>query len=523
MQPRQLLGTESSKPEIAELNVVAPLMLEDFDSDYEIFSLRNDATFCAKDSDVESVSKEKHLGVDNVVTQRCDNRTSFQSPKIASAKVTSSDKPSDPTRPGEMPQKETLFVDSSINGLGRNRTKQSMKRKMDPADEETALDMRDLSQKRTNSVGLGSSVQVKTESEDMRVDVSHVRKRMHDQPSPAYKVEANHCCLDMPEDENTRDYDAKSGLSYSEVQSGSGRSEIKSKSRMQVGSSTGSLEKSICDGHHGQWANNLQSRVALACMTDLSGLKRNLLQTYEKENGGEFEVRSMNSAEVPSAGIVSVTNTDSQRRTRCSMAAEPGLPYNDLSNAEYVEYGQGRGHSDCGNTFVSPDRADSDLHVSCSGKDRNSAQVAVLCGSCSYPFTNYAEVAYETFNKSYLTTLYSGEIQSIRIPMILIEYHNLHSLVKEKLSTSIPPASVPSDECRKNNLLHGGVWIREDGCVYEHIFCPHCEDQSICVGVHVAACDKMNLQLMDKVSLQTSPDQLIGSSIFITCIIPEGQ
>jgi len=384
VQPRQLLGTiESSNLEKAKLNVVASHMLEDFDSEYEIYTLRNDATFLAKESDLENVSKANHLEVHNVVTQECDNCTFIQSPKIASATVTSSDKPSELTRTGEMPAKVTLFVESSIKSLGQNRIKHSMKRKIDPADEETASVVCDISPRRTCSLGLGSSVQLKAESEYLQADKCPVRKRMHDRPSPAYKVdamitnakddEANHCCLD--------------------VQS--------------------------------------------------------------------------------------------------------------LSNTEYAESRLERGHC-CGNTFVPTDRVDSELHVSCISKVNNSAQVAILCGSCSHPFTNYAKVAYETIVKSYLTTLYRGGNQSILIPMILIEYHNLNSLVKEKLFTSIPFASVASDESATKNFLNDGVWKKEDGCVYEHIFCPHCEDQSICVGVHVAACDKKNLQLMDKVSLPTS-------------------
>ncbi len=52
----------------------------------------------------------------------------------------------------------------------------------------------------------------------------------------------------------------------------------------------------------------------------------------------------------------------------------------------------------------------------------------------------------------------------------------------------------------QNSEAESGVWVKEDGCVYEALFCPWCENQRNCVGVRIAATDKENLSLMGTVS-----------------------
>ncbi|CAK9222563.1 unnamed protein product [Sphagnum troendelagicum] len=54
--------------------------------------------------------------------------------------------------------------------------------------------------------------------------------------------------------------------------------------------------------------------------------------------------------------------------------------------------------------------------------------------------------------------------------------------------------------CRKSEA-ESGVWVKEDGCVYEALFCPCCENQRNCVGVRIAATDKENLSLMGTIVL----------------------
>lgn len=44
-----------------------------------------------------------------------------------------------------------------------------------------------------------------------------------------------------------------------------------------------------------------------------------------------------------------------------------------------------------------------------------------------------------------------------------------------------------------------GIWCKEDGCVFNTIFCPFCSNPSYCLGVQVMATDSFNVQLLNKV------------------------
>ncbi|GAV88138.1 DEAD_2 domain-containing protein/Helicase_C_2 domain-containing protein [Cephalotus follicularis] len=43
-----------------------------------------------------------------------------------------------------------------------------------------------------------------------------------------------------------------------------------------------------------------------------------------------------------------------------------------------------------------------------------------------------------------------------------------------------------------------GVWCKEDGCVYNSIFCPFCQASNNCLGVQIMATDASNVQLLNK-------------------------
>lgn len=45
-----------------------------------------------------------------------------------------------------------------------------------------------------------------------------------------------------------------------------------------------------------------------------------------------------------------------------------------------------------------------------------------------------------------------------------------------------------------------GIWCKEDGCVFNSIFCPFCVQSDNCIGVHVAATDELNIEFQNKVS-----------------------
>lgn len=141
------------------------------------------------------------------------------------------------------------------------------------------------------------------------------------------------------------------------------------------------------------------------------------------------------------------------------------------------------------------DDAGSYIHPEC-------LEMVISCAKCAYLLSAPTKVSHRTLCKSYLVNLsasasevHKGE--SVRV--IIFEFEFLCSLIKARLDSSkVSPSLASSDFTRDSSRC--GVWVKEDGCVYEQINCPRCEDQSNCVGVHIAATDKANLSLMDTVS-----------------------
>ncbi|KAH7849986.1 hypothetical protein Vadar_026020 [Vaccinium darrowii] len=65
-------------------------------------------------------------------------------------------------------------------------------------------------------------------------------------------------------------------------------------------------------------------------------------------------------------------------------------------------------------------------------------------------------------------------------------------------------SDLPSIDQRLCNRTHEGalgqgIWCREDGCVFNAVFCPFCDSPDNCLGVQVMATDASNIHLLDKV------------------------
>ncbi|GMH27363.1 hypothetical protein Nepgr_029206 [Nepenthes gracilis] len=90
------------------------------------------------------------------------------------------------------------------------------------------------------------------------------------------------------------------------------------------------------------------------------------------------------------------------------------------------------------------------------------------------------------------------------------------------LSSDIPVLIVGSSAVNKQlcnasqkDMPAQGIWCKEDGCVYNTIFCPFCSCPTNCLGVQIVATDASNFQLIDKIffyldcvafnCIQTSP------------------
>lgn len=62
-------------------------------------------------------------------------------------------------------------------------------------------------------------------------------------------------------------------------------------------------------------------------------------------------------------------------------------------------------------------------------------------------------------------------------------------------------SSIDQRLCNRTHegALGQGIWCREDGCVFNTVFCPFCVSPDNCLGVRVMATDASNIHLLDKV------------------------
>lgn len=250
-----------------------------------------------------------------------------------------------------------------------------------------------------------------------------------------------------------------------------------------------------------------RSRNLLAWMEDSSPLKDRVSNQRRNfgghDNGklldGEFDSRRKTSLEEHDVINASTVDTDGCIHLKPSFAPETSYEHRVQTHK--------CGQSDCDSTgTLLTDKVTSGLHA----VRIETSKSTISCKRCSCLFSNPGKVIHMGFSKSYLFILcntigvaYSTEMAGLSIPVLCMEFDMLRSFVKESLTTARMSMTCSPSLSIDASLPSGGVWVKEDGCVYEHIFCPSCEDQRYCIGVHIAATDKANLLLMDQVSLVT--------------------
>ncbi|XP_052202294.1 uncharacterized protein LOC127808030 isoform X2 [Diospyros lotus] len=122
-------------------------------------------------------------------------------------------------------------------------------------------------------------------------------------------------------------------------------------------------------------------------------------------------------------------------------------------------------------------------------------RLQIFCSCCRNPLGLpqnhlYIRCSITSLSKVHLTTLLKGRSEaaaeniSTSIPVVISDI----SSVDQRLC-DITPDSVPGQ----------GIWCREDGCVFNAIFCPFCSKPNNCLGVQVMATDTSNVQLLDKI------------------------
>lgn len=73
-------------------------------------------------------------------------------------------------------------------------------------------------------------------------------------------------------------------------------------------------------------------------------------------------------------------------------------------------------------------------------------------------------------------------------------------------ASSVHPRVLASQESTSGSGQ--GIWCKEDGCVFNSIFCPFCLQSDNCIAVHVVATDALNTEFQNKVRVFMLPKKI---------------
>ncbi|GAB2243535.1 hypothetical protein Droror1_Dr00023663 [Drosera rotundifolia] len=153
-------------------------------------------------------------------------------------------------------------------------------------------------------------------------------------------------------------------------------------------------------------------------------------------------------------------------------------------------------------------------------------RLPIYCSICSSPLglpenQFYVSCSSTSLAKAALTSIFKKHVQNSAGTLSA----TLELLVAD-------PASVNKLLCSRSNIdIPGqGIWNKDDGCVYDTIFCPFCSTpNSSCLGVQVMATDASNAPMLSKIllfhdclkfnSLTTEPGATINDSPRGNCVL----
>nr|XP_043634675.1 regulator of telomere elongation helicase 1 homolog [Erigeron canadensis] len=190
--------------------------------------------------------------------------------------------------------------------------------------------------------------------------------------------------------------------------------------------------------------------------------------------------------------LYSSVNSHAHKRRKSSASVlvkmeQCGSP-NLITPTEVMKFGVPRSctldRSDI-SSITSGDVMKKDLRISCS-----------LCrNSLGLEENNYIiSSSLMSLSKVHLTSLWKGTLEEpaegpTSIPVVVTDI----TLVDRRIWERSPEGSIGQ-----------GIWSKEDGCVYNTIFCSGCSNQDNCLGLHVVATDSSNVQFLNKVLLYSN-------------------
>ncbi|GJV59200.1 hypothetical protein Tco_1465300 [Tanacetum coccineum] len=121
--------------------------------------------------------------------------------------------------------------------------------------------------------------------------------------------------------------------------------------------------------------------------------------------------------------------------------------------------------------------------------DVTKKELKISCSLCRNPLglveNNYfVSCSVTSLSMVHLTTIWKGiPMGPTCVPVVVSDISSVDRRILEKTAES------GSGQ---------GIWSKEDGCVFNTIFCTFCNNQDSCLGLHVVATDSANVQFLNK-------------------------
>ncbi|GJV09595.1 fanconi anemia group J protein [Tanacetum coccineum] len=121
--------------------------------------------------------------------------------------------------------------------------------------------------------------------------------------------------------------------------------------------------------------------------------------------------------------------------------------------------------------------------------DVTKEELKISCSLCRNPLglveNNYfVSCSVTSLSMVHLATIWKGiAMGHTSVPVVVSDIASVDRRILERTSES---------------GIGQGIWSKEDGCVFNTIFCTFCNNQDSCLGLHVVATDSANVQFLNK-------------------------
>ncbi|GKC04691.1 hypothetical protein Tco_0996301 [Tanacetum coccineum] len=121
--------------------------------------------------------------------------------------------------------------------------------------------------------------------------------------------------------------------------------------------------------------------------------------------------------------------------------------------------------------------------------DVTKKELKISCSLCRNPLglveNNYfVSCSVTSLSMVHLATIWKGiATGSTSVPVVVSDISSVDRKFFERTSES---------------GIGQGIWSKEDGCVFNTIFCTFCNNQDSCLGLHVVATDSANVEFLNK-------------------------